>query len=155
MVAGNILTVTAVNSGTLMVGDAIPSVSNTRIMSQLTGTTGGIGTYTVCNITGSPWTCGTQLVASNTFNVGPSANFYIASRQPTTSLSASAQICGGVCAFLDQINQGTDTPFNLSSITTGDDWASGFACMSGVDPDQIKILGTVVSKRSNWSEPVQ
>lgn len=47
---GNVLTVTAVSSGTLVVGGSLSGTgvaSGTLITAQLTGTAGGIGTYTV------------------------------------------------------------------------------------------------------------
>lgn len=49
-IAGNVLTVTAVGSGTVVPGGAISGTnvaSGSRIVSQLSGTTGGIGTYAV------------------------------------------------------------------------------------------------------------
>lgn len=49
-IAGSVLTVTAVGSGTLVVGGTLSGTgvaSGTMIAAQLTGTTGGIGTYTV------------------------------------------------------------------------------------------------------------
>jgi hypothetical protein len=49
-ISGNVLTVTAVGSGTVVAGALISGTgvaSGTRIVSQLTGTTGGIGTYAV------------------------------------------------------------------------------------------------------------
>jgi hypothetical protein len=49
-ISGTTLTVTAVASGTLIVGQVLTgnsASSGTQITSQLTGTTGGIGTYTV------------------------------------------------------------------------------------------------------------
>jgi hypothetical protein len=49
-ISGNVLTVTAVSSGTLYAGTTISGTSvasGTQIVSQLSGTTGGIGTYAV------------------------------------------------------------------------------------------------------------
>lgn len=49
-IAGNVLTVTAVTSGTLVPGAAITGTgvtASTQIVSQLSGTTGGLGTYSV------------------------------------------------------------------------------------------------------------
>lgn len=60
-ISGNILSVTAVGSGSLVVGGILSGtnvVTGTQIVSQLTGTPGGIGTYAV-NI-------GEQTVASTT-----------------------------------------------------------------------------------------
>jgi type II secretory pathway pseudopilin PulG len=157
-----LMTVTAVSSGTLKVGNAISysgSLSNTRIMSQLTssepgGTLGLTGTYTVCRITGSPWACGTpQAVASTTDNItgAASATFYTVSRTPTTNLSGL--LCGGVCAFFFD-GTGPNYTFSLSNITPGDTWSSGLACLSGVDPTNVTILGHTVTSKTAWSEPI-
>ena len=65
LLAGTTLTVTAVGSGTLVIGQVITGTgitANTRITAQLTGTTGGVGTYTV-NIS--------QLVTSTTITANP------------------------------------------------------------------------------------
>jgi hypothetical protein len=58
--ASGVMTVTAVGSGTLYVGNTISGTgisANTQILAQLTGTTGGVGTYKVT---------GTQTVPSGT-----------------------------------------------------------------------------------------
>ena len=70
--AGTTLTVTTVTSGTLYVGAAITGTgitAGTTIVSQLTGTTGGVGTYTVS---------ASQLVYSTTITatIGPFINSY-------------------------------------------------------------------------------
>ena len=47
-IAGNVLTVSAVGSGTLYAGTTISggaTITGTQIVSQLSGTTGGVGTY--------------------------------------------------------------------------------------------------------------
>lgn len=52
--AGGVMTVSAVGSGTLYVGAVIAGtgvVPGTRILSQISGTTGGVGTYQVNNAT--------------------------------------------------------------------------------------------------------
>jgi hypothetical protein len=49
-IAGNLLTVSAVGSGTLGIGNTLSGTGvsvGTHIIAQLTGTTGGVGTYTV------------------------------------------------------------------------------------------------------------
>ena len=49
-IAGNVMTVTAVGSGTLVVGAILSGTgvtTGTAIVAQLTGTAGGVGTYTV------------------------------------------------------------------------------------------------------------
>lgn len=78
-IAADTLTVTAVTSGTLSVGQAISGgamTAGTRIVKQLTGTPGGVGTYQVNNpqtfasaaITGA---AGTAYVAGTDFDVNP------------------------------------------------------------------------------------
>lgn len=65
---GGVLTVTAVGSGTLYQGNTITGTSvnaGTVILGQLTGTTGGVGTYAVS---------GTQTLASTTLTT-PTKNF--------------------------------------------------------------------------------
>jgi hypothetical protein len=62
-IAGNVLTVTAVGSGTVYPGTTISGtnvVTGTQIGAQLSGTTGGVGTYAV--------TIGDQTVASTTIS---------------------------------------------------------------------------------------
>lgn len=62
---GGIMTVTVVGSGTLYVGASIMGTAimpNTTILSQLTGTTGGVGTYQVSI---------SQTFASGTITTGP------------------------------------------------------------------------------------
>lgn len=152
-ISGTTLTVSAVGSGALNVGDAIFGqnvLAATRITALGTGT-GGVGTYTV---TPGQTAASGAIVARAAVVAAPSANSYTVSRMPTTRLSGGAQLCGGVCTFLFG-NTGSNTTFTLSNITSGDDWASGFACLSGVDPGQIKVLGVIISKRVSWAEPVQ
>lgn len=69
-IAGTTLTVTVVGSGTLYPGSSISGTgvtAGTVILNQLTGTTGGVGTYTVNN---------TQTVASTTITA-TSKNFAV------------------------------------------------------------------------------
>lgn len=74
-IAGTTLTVTAVGSGALVGGQSLTGtgvVTGTQIVSQLTGTTGGVGTYSVNN---------SQTVASTTIAGGAAVetNFVIRS----------------------------------------------------------------------------
>jgi len=69
---GNTMTVTAVSSGTIYPGDLLTSsltgfTQNTAVINQLSGTTGGVGVYTVSGPN-------TQSVASGTIN--DPANFF-------------------------------------------------------------------------------
>jgi hypothetical protein len=43
----------------------------------------------------------------------------------------------------------------LSNIIDYDDWSSGFACVTGIDPSNIKTVVNVMSKQGTWSELVQ
>lgn len=151
-ISSTTLTVSAVGSGTLNVGDAIfgGNVAPNTIITAFGSGTGGAGTYTVN--TSQTAASGTIVARAAVVSV-TSPNSYAVSRIPTTRLSGSAQICGGVCAFFFG-NSGSNTTFNLNNITTGDDWASGFACLSGVDPTRIAILGNIVSRLTSWSEVV-
>lgn len=69
-IAANVMTVTAVGSGTLFPGSVITGtaiIANTTIVNQLSGTTGGIGTYTVTN--SQTFASGTITTLSKNFNV--------------------------------------------------------------------------------------
>lgn len=81
-IAGNVLTVTAVASGTIVPGASISGTgiaSGTRIVSQLSGTTGGVGTYAVniaeqdvtsTTVSGTYGTMTVSAVSSGTLGVG-------------------------------------------------------------------------------------
>ncbi len=159
-ISGTTLTVTSCSNGTPSVGDALFG-KNVRANTRITGPFSGApcnGTYPV---TPSPDAGSGPIVARAAVLTAALANSYVASRKPTIRLSATttnppvnAQICGGVCAFFFG-NAGSQTNFNLFNIATGLDWSSGFACLSGVDPDQLVPLVRVVAERTSWSEPVQ
>jgi hypothetical protein len=71
-IAGTTMTVTAVASGIISVGQIVSGTNVkdlTKITAQLTGTTGGIGTYTVTTILAT-----TQTVASTTMTTSPDNN---------------------------------------------------------------------------------
>lgn len=84
----------------------------------------------------------------------PSATSFKISRLPTTRLSGSAVVCGGICALFYNPTNVLNTDFTLSNVTSGDDWASGFACMSGVNSADIQTIGLDIKKRSGWHEVV-
>lgn len=81
-IAGNVLTVTAVGSGTLVVGTTLSGTnvaSNTMITAQISGTAGGIGTYYVnipdqvvasTTLTGSYGILTVSAVSSGVLSVG-------------------------------------------------------------------------------------
>lgn len=161
-VSGNVLTVTAVTSGTLQIGDALfggnlaPGV---QVMSRLSGSGGAGSTFRVCTLTPSD-TCAGQEAPSGPITarvgvVSTGANgTFVVSRAPTTALS-NATLCGGVCALMYGASGAATVNFDLSNITSGDDWASGFLCLGGVDPSTVQLLGLIQLKRSFWAEPVQ
>lgn len=71
-IAADVLTVSAVSSGTLSVGQGISGgamAANTKILSQLTGTPGGVGTYKVNN---------SQTFASGAITGAASSGTYVA-----------------------------------------------------------------------------
>jgi hypothetical protein len=73
-ISGTTLTVTAVASGTIIVGQVLTgnsATSGTTISSQLTGTTGGVGTYTVSisQTRASGTFTGTYTLASTTLSI--------------------------------------------------------------------------------------
>lgn len=81
-IAGNVLTVTAVGSGTVVPGGTISGTgvaSGTKVVAQLSGTTGGVGTYAVdipdqdvasTTISGTYGTMTVTAVGSGTLGVG-------------------------------------------------------------------------------------
>lgn len=155
---GTTLTVTAISGTPLRVGDALFGTNvapNTRITALISGGgTGGTGTYTV---TPSQAAASANMIARAAVVSASSANSFVVSRVPTTRLSGGAQLCGGVCTFFFDGTSANSTAsdITLSNILNGDDWSSGLACLSGVDPNDIVRLGTIVSSRSRWSEPVK
>jgi len=130
-------TIITTSTGTIPAPNGIPSVNT------LIAKTSGTGTGKL-----SP---DTTVVDDPIFHI--SATKYRISKQPTTPLSG-AQLCGGVCAFMD--NDGTSTAFTLANVTSGTDWSSGFTCLSNVDKDKIGLVGEAIeSQRTKWSEVVQ
>jgi hypothetical protein len=151
--SGTTLTVSAVTSGTLNIGDALAGTdiaTGTTITAFGTGT-GGAGTYT---ITPSQTVAAGTIVARTAVlsSPAPTATSFAISKTPTTR-AVAATVCGGACAFFFD-NAGSNANFSLTGFTAGDDWASGFACLSGVDPARIKVLGNIVAKTIAWGEQV-
>ena len=136
-ITGTVLTITAVSSGTLTTG-AVLSASGlsggTTIVAQLTGTTGGIGTYTVSisqtvasttinanNGTiyltfGSGWS-GMWIVANNT--TGPSAIYAYTSASGSTGV----YLTQGVTSLI--YSDGTNVGFADSRFSTSANGATG------------------------------
>ena len=105
---GGVLTVTAVTRGTLYVGDIITGTSvpaNCTILNQLTGTTGGVGTYTVSpaptsaigsrTITSSSTVLNVTAVGSGTVAIGQAlAGTGITTGTKITDLGTGAGLTG-------------------------------------------------------------
>ena len=152
-ISGSTMTVSAATGTHLSVGDALFGAGllpNTRITALLTGS-GGTGTYSV---TPSQTVASSAIMARAAVLTVSSANSFTVSRLPSTGLSA-ARLCGGLCPFLLSDGVHTVGQVDLSNILDYDDWTAGFACLRGVDPSSIENLGTILSKRSGWSEVVQ
>ena len=152
-ISGTTLSVSAASGTNLSVGDALFGarlLANTRITARLTGA-GGTGTYSV---TPSQTAASGLVTARAAVLTVSSANSFTISRLPTTTLNL-ARLCGGLCPFLLSDGVHTVGQVDLTNIQDYDDWSAGFACLRGVDPASIENLGTILSKRSGWSEVVQ
>jgi len=132
-------TIISTSAGTIPAPNGIPSVDT------LIAKTSGTGNL-------APGTTVISTPVTATLQFTNSATKYRISKQPTTPLSG-AQLCGGVCAFMD--NDGSSTAFTLANVTSGTDWSSGFTCLSNVDKALITAGETIESKRTQWSEVVQ
>ena len=160
-ISGTTLVVSGCSGTELSAGDAISGpyvLPRTQIVAQLSGTPGGNGSYSVSR---SQTTSAAGAILARAAVTGvPAANSFTVSRRPDAALKG-AGLCGGLCPLL--LSDGTNPTgrFNLAGIAPTspsnqyDDWSAGFTCLSGVDPDTIKPLGTVLAKRSGWSEPVR
>ena len=140
----------------LSVGDALFGGAiqpNTTITAFGTGS-GGVGTYTISPSQTVATPSGSTIMIRAAVTGNPTASSFTVSRPPDITLS-SAGVCGGVCPFLLRDGVHLVGNYSLSGIVNYDDWSSGFACLSGVDPNSIKNLGQVVAKRTRWSEVVQ
>ena len=142
----------------LSVGDALFGGNvqpHTTITAFGTGS-GGVGTYTISpsQTVATPANSTIMVRAAVLSLSNPWANSFAVSRPPDITLS-NAGVCGGVCPFLLRDGVHAVGRYSLTGIVNYDDWSSGFACLSGVDPDSIKNLGQVLGKRTRWSEVVQ
>lgn len=111
-ISGTTLTVTAVASGTLIKDQVITGGSvtaGTTIVSQLTGTTGGIGTYTVSisQTRTSASLTGTFTLASTTLTIN------------STTLRVSAVASGTLSVNQFLTGTGIDFGVNIASLGTG------------------------------------
>jgi hypothetical protein len=152
-ISGDVLTVTAVGSGTLYPGATISggaTVTGTMIFSQLTGTTGGVGTYrlsipeqTVASTTISGTygllTIGT-LTTTGPFAVGDVLNVsgsVVAGTSITANVTGSGGT-GGTMVVNNNTNVGSQTISALSTVETG--W---YATTSGLPGELVKISSWV------------
>jgi hypothetical protein len=125
---------------------------NTRIVARGSGT-GGTGTYTIT----PSQTVGSGIIMARAAVVDtptPTANSFTVSRPPATTLSG-ANICGGACPILLGEGMPKVGQVNLSNIVNYDDWSMGFACVKGIDPNNIQTVVNVMSKQGTWTELVQ
>ncbi len=150
---GTTLQVYAVSSGVLNVGDALfgLNIKPGTVIAALGSGSGGVGSYQVNYNQSSAVNVFVSRTAVYQIN---SANSYVLSKRPAIRLSGNAQICGGVCAFFFG-RAGVNSQFNLLNQIKGEDWSSGFACLKGVDPNQLEGLNENVFWRHDWSEPVR
>lgn len=161
--AGNLTSTTSV---TLCEGDALfgggyrvdgttteIGIKPKTTISGPSGCTTGTSGWTVSGTTDAP--SGTIVARTAVLaSPAPTATSFKLSRVPTTRLSSSAVVCGGVCALFYNASNVMNTNFTLSGVTSGDDWASGFACMSGVDSANIDTIGLQIRKMAGWKEVV-
>ena len=99
---------------------------------------------------------GTGSLPANTTvqSVNSASSSYTISQAPTTGL-IDAVVCGGTCAFFDKPSDtANQTQFTITK-STGDYWAGGFACLSGVDNSLVKSVSSYGSKGKIWIETGQ
>jgi hypothetical protein len=124
-IAGNIMTVVGVTTGPLAAGQIVSDnlglmVNSTVIAQQLTGSTGGTGTYLVNNpqtLAGGTFTCtgtGTHLTVSAITGIINVGDVIVGSGIPagTTILSQSSGSVGGTGVYI------TSNPTTISGIAT-------------------------------------
>lgn len=130
-IATTVLTVSAVTSGAIVAGQVVTGTgvtASTRIVNQLTGTTGGIGTYTVSisqtatstTITGSPdlsVTVDGVVKSFSTVNLAAATSFSSAAALLTTALSATVTYDSLRSAFV--ITSGTTGAASTITASTG------------------------------------
>ncbi len=147
-ISGVTMTVTAPSTTDLKAGDALYGANIkvfTTIVQKLTATT-----YTITPSQTAP--SGTIIDRAAVVSV-TSANSFKVSRLPDTAFS-NAQICGGLCPFLIADGVHTLGEVTLSNIVDYDDWSSGFACVKGIDPNNVLTVVNVMSKQGIWTELV-
>jgi hypothetical protein len=123
------------------------------------GATSSGTTITVADTTGLA--AGTRLAvqagtgrfaAGTTVTSITSATTFEVSAAPTTALSGGASVvCGGTCALFDHTV--TKTGFSIVKSAGTSQWASGFVCLTGVDPAKVNQVQNVYIRPTLWSEP--
>lgn len=75
------------------------------------------------------------------------------SSAPTVPL-VNATICGGICALFDNpASSSATTIFSITrTVVTDSQWAGGFVCLSGVNPDLIKPVTATNARLVRWHE---
>ena len=143
-ISGNVLTVTAVASGTIVNGAAISGtgVTATTITGQLSGTTGGIGTYAVATsqiaasttIAGTYGTMTVSAVASGSPAVGQTVTGGTTSAGTIiTQIGTFSGTTGTLFVNLTQaVSSGTLTCSPTAATVTFDSVSGGFVITSGI-----------------------
>jgi len=144
-IAGNILTVTAITSGTLVGGAIIAGTgitAGTQITSQLSGTTGGVGTYAVSvsqTVVSGTVTAGYGIltvtaVTSGTLSVGQTlSGAGITVGTQITSLGTGTGLTGTYNVQTSQTAaSGTVTASSTPVVVSYDSVSGGFIISSGI-----------------------
>jgi hypothetical protein len=150
-ITGNILTVTAVSSGALVVGGVLTGTgitTGTTILNQLTGTAGGIGTYTVSLVQTVTSTAVTQsyglmtvaAMASGTLAVGQVVSG--GTTAPGTTITALGTGTGGAGTY---ITSGGAQTVSATTISAGPlvctyDSISGAFILTGGTPGAVGTI---------------
>jgi len=145
-IAGNVMTVTAVSSGTIVPGTTVAGTgvaSGTKVVSQLSGTAGGIGTYalnipeqTVTSeaMTGGYGTLTVGGTVVGAFGVGDTLSG--ASVVAGTTITALGTGTGGAGTYIVDNN----TVVSSTAITAGTSVETKWVCMSpGLAGELVKI----------------
>lgn len=148
-ITGNVLTITAAGTGTIVAGATITGTSvasNTAIVSQLTGTAGGVGTYSVSipeQVVASTTIAGTYGTltlgtVTGTFIAGGviSGSGVVAGTQVTQLLTGTGGT-GSTFAVNNNTVVSSTTITEALNVQTG--WVAASAGLAG---ETVKIIGT-------------
>lgn len=144
-IAGNVLYVTAVSSGSLVPGAIISGTGvtgSTQITSQLSGTTGGVGTYAVNTAQVTPSTAISATYGTLTVTAVSSGTLSVGQTLSGTGVTASTQITGlgtgtGLAGtyYVQTTQTATSTTITASStpvVVAYDSVSGGFTITSGI-----------------------